>query len=136
MTDVVYEMTYNVLTGTLNPTIPHHTSDTWSVVLNSDGTDDGSAYAGQAAVHLSRRRVNDGTKCTCGRRALSRRSDNKINPQFDWWLCGKSTLAHGGGLLPKVQGRTGPEAMRTWLHSQAVLWDMPVSNPLCGVWSL
>ena len=31
----------------------------------SDGTDDGSAYAGQVAVHLARRWVNDGTKCTC-----------------------------------------------------------------------
>jgi len=32
-----------------------------TIVLNSDGTDDGSAYAGQAAVYLARRRVNDGT---------------------------------------------------------------------------
>jgi len=35
-----------------------------TVVLNSNGTDDGSAYAGQAAVHLAGRRVNDGTKST------------------------------------------------------------------------
>ena len=50
-----------------------------TIVLNSDGTDDGSAYAGQADVQLARRRVNNGT---CGQRALSRRSD-KINSQFD-----------------------------------------------------
>jgi len=28
------------------------------------------------------------------------------------------------------QGRTGPESMRTWLHPQVVLLDMPVGNPV------
>ena len=57
------------------------------------------------------------------------------------WLCGifeeletrlNKQQHHRHWSLQKVQGRTGPgpESMRTWLHPQAVLWDMPVGNPV------